>query len=88
MPIPVLLTHGAIFVAGAFLAKSVRPLVERAGRALRPVAKDAIREGIMATRGIKALAAEARLEIEEAEPHAELHAFPERRLIETTKADE
>jgi hypothetical protein len=88
MPIPVLLTHGAIFVAGAFLAKSVRPLVERAGRALRPVARDAIREGILATRGLKALADEARAEIEAAEPRAELRAFPDRRLIETTKSDD
>lgn len=58
------ITHGAVFILGAVLAKSVRPLLSRAATALRPVAKDALREGILATRAVRQLAAEAGAEID------------------------
>ena len=74
------LTHGTAFVAGAFLAESVRPLVAATGRLLRPVAKNAIRATMVARRGLQALAAEARAEIAGG---GELRSFPaERRMIE------
>ena len=82
MPILSVVTHGTVFVLGAFLAQSVRPLVARAGRALRPVAKNAIREGLLAHRGLQEIAAEARAEID-----GQLHPFPEPRLIETSDVD-
>jgi hypothetical protein len=75
-----MLTHGTAFVAGAFLAESVRPLVAATGRVLRPVARNAIRETMMARRGLQAIAAEARAEIDHG---GELRAFPaDRRMID------
>jgi hypothetical protein len=69
-----------MFILGAFLAESVRPLVARAGRALRPVAKNAIRETMLAREGLRAIAAEARAEVGGT---GELRAFPvERRMID------
>jgi hypothetical protein len=74
------LTHGTAFVAGAFLSESVRPLVAGAGRVLRPVAKNAIRETMLARRGLQAIASEARAEIDGG---GELRTFPgERHLID------
>ena len=80
MPFLSVVTHGTMFILGAFLAESVRPLVARAGRALRPVAKNAIRETLLAREGLRAIAAEARAE---AGVTGELRAFPvERRMID------
>ena len=80
MPFWSVVTHGTMFVLGAFLAESVRPLVARAGRALRPVAKNAVRETLLARRGLRAIAAEARAEIGGS---GELRPFPiERRMID------
>lgn len=80
MPFMSVVTHGTMFILGAFLAESVRPLVSRAGRALRPVAKNAIRETLLAREGLRAIAAEARAE---AGATGELRSFPiERRMID------
>jgi hypothetical protein len=82
MPFLSVVTHGTMFILGAFLAESVRPLVARAGRALRPVAKNAIRETLLARDGLRAIAAEARAEVEVG-GSGELRAFPvERRMID------
>ena len=80
MPILTVVTHSTLFVLGAYLAESVRPLVARAGRALRPVAKNAIRETILARRGLQDIAAEARAELDGG---GDVRTFPvERRLLD------
>jgi hypothetical protein len=82
MPFMSVVTHGTMFILGAFLAESVRPLVARAGRALRPVAKNAIRETLLARDGLRAIAAEARAEVG-VSATGELRSFPiERRMID------
>ena len=82
MPFLSVVTHGTMFILGAFLAESVRPLVARAGRALRPVAKNAIRETLLAREGLRAIAAEARAEVEVGGT-GDLRSFPvERRMID------
>jgi len=77
------ITHAVVFALGALLAESVRPIMARAAAALRPVARNAIREGMLASRSLQRIAAEARNEIEDDERRAieGVAVFPtERRL--------
>jgi|GEM_PF-2784141 len=65
MRLKLILTHGLLFFAGAAAASSLKRQAPRVGQALRPVVKQALKEGMVLRRTLQVLAGEVREDLED-----------------------